>query len=139
MNGYITKERLARTLHVPFAFPQTELRAGRSMTVAVLNLARGQRLEVRSLTLNVLRVLTTGLLPALRYNALSVCSIGLYAGESSACPLVYASAQGNSSATSNPNRRHTIEGPGKYTVVVRNNTSNVDLSVAGTGAAKLYY
>lgn len=139
MNGYITNERLRRTLHVPFSFPQTELRAGRSMAVAVINLTRGQRLEVRSLTLNVLRVLTTGLLPALRYDAMSVCSLGVYSGESTACPVVYTTAKGNSSTTSNPNRRHVLEGPGKYTVVVSNNTSNLDLSVAGTGAAKLYF
>jgi hypothetical protein len=139
MNGYVTQQRLARTVHVPFAVAQTELRAGKNLIAAVVMLAQDQRMEVRSLTLNVLRILTTGVTPSLRSTAANVCSVGIYAGDSDACPVVYTNSQGNAASTSNPNRRHIVCGPGKYTVLIKNNTFNVDLSVVASGAAKIYY
>ena len=139
MNGYLTDYRLRHVTHLPVSLPQTELKAGASLFIASFKITMGQRLEIRSLTLHLVSVLTNGLLPSLNYSAYKTCSLGLYRGASDCSPLVYAAVEGNGISCANTFRNWVIESPGEYRVVVRNNTNNLDLSVAAAGAVKLYY
>lgn len=138
MNGFITTQRFARVTDLPISFPQTELRSGKSVVVSVFPLARNERLVIRSLTLMLVNILTPGVLPVFLNTAMSLCSAGLYRGTMITNPLVYA-AFAETHTTSNPFAPCVIETPGTYTVMVSNNTSNTDISVAVTGSAKFYY
>lgn len=138
MNGIVTTQRHARAVDLPFSFPQTEVRAGGQLVVAVIPLALHQRLVVRSLTLSVVSILTPGATPSYLNTAMHLCSVGLYRGTMITCPLVY-SAFSEATTTSNPFSPCAVETPGTYRLVLSNNTDNVDLSVAATGSAKLYF
>ena len=139
MNGLVNLTRLSHFTHLPIAFAQTELRAGSAITIAAFNLLLGQRLELRSLTLNVVMVLTTGVVPLSDYTTYRTCHVGLYRGNTNCSPLAYALVDGLGLSSLNAFKRTVIEAPGNYRVTLRNNTSNVDLSVAATGAVKLYF
>lgn len=139
MNGYVTDARLNRAVNLPIAFPQTELKAGRSLFVCAFTLTHGQRLELRSLTLHAIRVLTNGVVPELSYTSDKMCSVGLYRNSSDCTPLASASVEGAGVAAINCFNRVVVETPGTYSVVVKNNAANVDISVSATGAAKMYF
>ena len=139
MNGFVSQQRADRIAHLPIAFGQTELRAGKTIIVAAFNVLAGQRLEIRSLTLNLVRVLTNGVLPVSNYTAYRTCSVGLFRGTTNCSPLVFALVDGLGTTGVNCFRRAVIEAAGDYRIAVRNHTSNVDLSVVVTGAAKVYY
>lgn len=138
MNGFVTTQRYARVLDLPLSFSQTELAAGKSVVLSRLPLALYQRLELRSLTISVVAILTPGVVPAFLNTAMSLCSVGLYRGTIITSPLAY-TAFTNMTSTVNPFSTCVIETPGTYNVIVSNNTNNTDLAVLVTGSAKLYY
>lgn len=134
---YVTPTSLADQIYVPVSFPQTELRRGKEIQIASLQLQTGQSLELRDLVLHLIAVLTPSVTPAYYNKSLGLCSVGLYLGpmRCSACALVTtatAGAYGHNAFTVTRARTK-----GTYTVTVGNNTSNVDLSVAVTGALKI--
>lgn len=135
---YVTQKSFAKILTLPITLPQTELRRGKSIRVLTWNLARGERMDLRSLTLTVLQILTPGNLPQYTNTALGASSIGLYFGETLTSPIAWASVGTVGSAATNPFARKRIITPGVYTVIVSNNTYNVDVSVCATGCVKLY-
>jgi hypothetical protein len=138
MNGLVTTGRFARCASLPLSLAETELRAGGVITVASLDLKFGQRLELRSLTLHLVNILTPGVVTDYRSSALGLCSAGLYQGTMLTGALALTTSQG-SVTTVNPFAVCVAETPGTYTVRVSNNTNNLDLAVAVTGTAKLFY
>lgn len=138
MNGFVTTKRYARVLNVPISFPQTDLGSGRAIIVSRIPLAINQRLEIRALAITLVSILTPGAIPNYLNTALQLCSVGVYESTIITSPLVYA-AFFDQTSTSNPFSPCVIETPGNYTVIVSNNTSNVDMAVAATGSLKLYY
>ena len=138
MNGFVTDYRLGRVVNIPIAVPQTEVRAGYNFVVGSFNLKAGQRVEIRSLTLKVVQILTVGALPDLSYSAYGLALVGVFSGLSDATPLVYSKCVSSSPRTSNPFSVKTIHGPGEYRILVKNCTSNLDLSLCATGSIKLY-
>lgn len=138
MNGYVTDARAARIVNLPVALAQTELRAGKTLVVATVQLGLGQRLELRTLTLGLLAVLTPGAVPAYLNSALGLCSAGLYRGTMITSPLAVTQSLGNTT-TVNPFSPCVVATPGTYSVIVSNNTNNTDLSVSVTGTIKLFF
>lgn len=138
MNGFVTTQRYARVIDLPLSFSQTELAAGKAVYLSRIPLALHQRLELRSLTLAVVAILTPGVVPTYLNTAMTLCSVGIYDGPMITCPLAYTGFTDQTSTT-NPFSSCVIETPGTYSVIVSNNTSNTDLSVVVTGAAKIYY
>jgi hypothetical protein len=138
MNGYITTNRFSRIVDIPAAFAQTELRRGKTIQVAQVPLSLGQTLQLKSLTVTLVRVLTPGQVPDLLNSSLGLCSVGLYFGPMLSSPLAYAKVTTAGAATVNPFSTKVFSSQGFYTVLVANNTSNLDLSVAVSGALKLY-
>jgi hypothetical protein len=139
MNGFVTLQRLARVAHLPISFPQTAVAAGDSLLVASFAVAQGQRLEIRALTLNVVGLLTPGVIPDFAFPTYQSCSVGLYRNSSNCSPLAFASVEGTGVASFNIFRNIVIITPDEYNILVQNNMTNVDLSVAVTGAVKLYF
>ena len=138
MNGYLTDSRLARIINLPIALPQTELRAGKTLVVGTVNLQRGQRLELRSLSLNVAYLLTVGALPDYAYSAYGIALVSLFYGKSDCTPLAHVYSGSRNVYATDAYRRCVFTSPGEYRILVRNNTNNLDLSVAASGAMKIY-
>jgi len=138
MNGFITSNRFARSLNLPLSFAQTELRSGKAVVISEIKLELHQRLELRTLTLAVIAVLTPGVIPVALNTALGLCSVGLYRGNMLTSPLGYTMFT-NQTSTLNPFSPCIVETPGTYKVIVSNNTSNTDLSVTATGALRILF
>ncbi len=137
-NGIVTSQRYARVVNLPISFPQTDLTSGRSIVIARIPLYINQRLEIRSLSINLVAILTPGVLPIYLNTAMQLTSVGVYQTTMTTSPIVY-SAYFQQVATANPFSPCVIETPGPYSVVVSNNTSNIDMAVNATGVMKLYY
>ena len=138
MNGFVNSVRRDRCVDLPISMAQTELRAGKTLSILQIKLALGQRLELRSLSIGMPAVLTPGLVPEYLNTAMSMCSVGLYRGTIITGPLAYTTSIG-AVTTTNPFSPCVVESPGVYNVTVSNNTSNLNLSVVVAGAIKLYY
>jgi len=131
----LTQNRYDRIVSLPISLPQTELRRGRSIEAAVVNLGLGEELEVRSLTIHLVRILTQGTQPSLNNTALGLASAGVYfATMLTGGAFVKADAIG--AWTWNPSAPMRFVTPGIYRVLVSNNASNTDLAVTVTGSIK---
>jgi len=102
------------------------------------DLKLGQIFELRALNLHVLKVLTPGVTPEYVNRSLGLASLGVYEGPmlTGALALVKGSQVGVTQF--NPWMVRRFVSPGTYTVLISNNTRNVDLSVSAMGALKLY-
>lgn len=138
MNGFVTTNRYARVIDLPLTMSQTELAAGKQIFISRIPVALHQRLEIRSLTISVVTILTPGVVPEYLNTAMQLCSVGLYFGQMITSPLVY-TAFTDEPSTTNPFSTCVVETPGTYNLIVSNNTNNTDLSVVVTGCAKFYF
>lgn len=131
----LTYNRWSQILNLPLALPQTELRRGRSLQVAAIPVALGESVEVRALTLHLLRLLTPGVSPVLNNSALGLCSVGIYLTDMLTGGTALVKATGPGAEALNPYAPAVLSSPGFYRVIVANNTSNVDLAVVVSGVA----
>lgn len=134
---YITPSTFDRSITIPISFPQTELRRGKEIRLATVTVGQGQVLELRSLTLHLVSILTPENVPVLHNSVLGLCSVGLYLGPMRCSGLAIVLADTAGSVTLNPYARKIARTPGTYSVVVGNNAQNIDLSVAVTGSMRL--
>lgn len=133
---YVTPSRLDRILSLPLALPQTELRRGRSIQVAVLPLALNESLEIKSLTLHLLKLLTPGQTPDLNNTALGIVSVGIYLTPMLTGSAALVRAYQPGATALNPYSPARFTTPGAYTVIASNNTANVDVAIIVTGLAR---
>ena len=136
--SYITPSLFARVVSLPISLPQTELRRGKSIHISSDVLADDQILALKSLNLHVLKILTPGVVPVYASKVMGVVSVGIYDSPmlcSGGC-LVRGYQVGVTQF--NPWQTRLIYNPGTYTIVVSNNTTNVDVDVCVTGSIKLY-
>lgn len=135
--SYLTETAISRIVNFPVSMPETELRRGKSMHVGTFVVEHGQHLQMKSLHLNVCRILNPGLVPDL-INSIGAVSVGLY--QASMLTGALALVSRNTTGVSAYNMFKSCEAwsPGEYTVVVSNNTRNIDFSVCVTGAVKLF-
>lgn len=136
--AYVTPNIFSRILSIPVSLAQTELRRGKDIQIMQFNLQLGQVFELRALNLHLLKILTPGVTPEYVNRSLGLASLGVYEGPmlTSALAIVKAAQVGISQF--NPWSVRRFVSPGTYTVVLSNNTRNVDISVAALGALKLY-
>jgi hypothetical protein len=135
---FVTPAIFSRSLALPIALAQTELRRGKQVQIMQFNLQAGQLLELRCLNLHLIKVLTPGVIPQYVNRSLGLCSVGVYEGTmlTGAGALVKGLQVGVSQFNQWQVRRFIS--PGTYQVVVSNNAQNIDLSVAVTGTLKVY-
>ena len=138
MNGYVTPTRLLRVLDIPISFAQTELRRGKYIQIAQIPVELNQHLHLRGLAIHVVKNLTPGQVPVYATTSLGTVSVGVYFGSALTSPLALAFVMNLGVAATNPFHVVKMVSPGVYTVVISNNTTNMDFSVAATGCAKLY-
>ncbi len=134
---YLSPSTFDRAITIPIACPQTELRRGKELRLATVELAAGQVLELRSLTLHLLAVLTPEAMPVLFNSALGLCSVGLYLGPMRCSGIGTVKCASAGAVSLNPFARTLARTPGLYTVVVGNNARNVDLSICATGSMRI--
>lgn len=137
MNGYVTPSRFASVLNTPICLPQTELRRGRYIQAGVIRLALGQILRVRLLTLHLINVITPGVTPDIFSTPLGLASAGIYMSPMACSSVCLLSVNGPGATALNPFAYREFACPGDYRFLVSNNTSNVDVTVALTGVAKI--
>ncbi len=135
--SYLTAADYDRFYTLPITLPETELRSRCYIQVCTFVVTEGMVLEMPSLTVQVLRILTPGVSPVLADTSLGLVSAGLLASSmlSGAVGLVTQNAVGASSW--NGAQPVVITAPGVYRVVVLNNSTNVDVAVVVTGAVCL--
>jgi hypothetical protein len=137
MIGYLTEKRHRSIVNLPVSLPETELRRGRYLTCAQINLALGQTLRVRCLNLHLISVLTASVVPQIFNTALGLASAGLYLTPMMCSSALLLTAQAPGVTALNSFTYWDFSTPGLYSFVVSNNCSNADLSVALTGAVQL--
>jgi hypothetical protein len=136
--AYVTPNIFSRILSIPVSLPQTELRRGKDIQIMQFNLLIGQVFELRALNLHLLKILTPGVTPDYVNRSLGLASLGIYEGPMLTSALAIVKGTQVGIAQFNPWMTRRFVSPGTYTVILSNNTRNVDISVAALGALKLY-
>lgn len=136
--SYITQTKFDSFVTLPVTLPQTELRTQRYIQVASFPLLQGQHLEMRSLCLHLLRILTPGVTPVTNNTSLGLASVGMLVSTmiSSAFGIVSINAAGVASL--NSDQPVIVTAPGNYKIMVFNNSTNVDMAVVVTGSVKIF-
>ena len=123
---------------IAIGLPQTELRRGSALVISTVDLELGQKAEILSLTLHLASILSPGVIPYLLNSSSGLVSSSFTQSSAFnlANRLVSIQTPGVASMKSFPSR--IFHGPGTYSLIVSNNSVNVDVSVCVTGAIKLY-
>lgn len=136
--SYITTTQFERIVSLPIALPQTELRRQRFIQVCALPLSLNQRMEIRGLTIHLVKILTPGVSPVLDNTVLGLCSSGVLIDSMATSAIGCVFVNGLGAACMSSDQPVILTAPGTYRIVCFNNANNVDLSVVVTGSAKLY-
>ena len=140
---YISGDRYAAIVDLPICLPETELRRSVDLQISSFELASGQRAVIRFLNLNVLKVLTPGVIADTVNSPYGWCYVGVFGSKMAASPLTYVATSQIGNTQLNLFTETILASPGIYTVRVINNTGKVfqtamDFSVAVTGVIKFY-
>jgi len=98
----------------------------------------GQVFELRALNLHILKILTPGITPDYINRSLGLASLGVYEGPMLTSALAIVKGTQVGVVQFNPWMVRRFVSPGTYTVLISNNTRNVDISVSALGTLKLY-
>ncbi|MGV0949078.1 MAG: hypothetical protein ACOYB3_00090 [Azonexus sp.] len=140
---YISTERYAAIADIPVCLPETALRRGNVVQIASFKLETGQRAVVRLIDLNIVKVLTPGIVPDIINSSFGWCYAGVFAGYMAASPFITVATSQVGISGLHSCCEKIIASPGIYTVKVVNNTgktaeSAIDLAVVVTGVIKIY-
>lgn len=139
----ITTERFSKTISVPVSLVQTELRRGSVMKLATVELEAGQSMQLRFLFLNVIRILTPGVLADEVNTGFGLAFCGVYhENDMAASPVGSVIARTTGIHSTSPHYTSDYTTPGSYSVLLWNNTGRTvdgaaDLAVSVTGALKI--
>lgn len=137
MNGYVTADRFQTIYDLPIQLPQMELRRGRFMIFGAVSLVLGEVMRVRCFNLHVINLITPESTPNIFSTPFGLVSAGIFTSPMlcSAGVLMQSSSPGVVGFNSFQYRDFAV--PGIYYFGISNNTSNIDLTVAVTGVAKI--
>lgn len=138
MSGFITDERHQTLYDLPIQLPQTELRRGRYIVCGAVRLVLGQIMRVRCFNLHLINIITPDSTPDIFSTPLGLVSAGVFMSPMlcSGSVLMRCSSPGVTGFNGFSYRDFAT--PGVYYFAVSNNTSNVDMTVALTGVAKIF-
>lgn len=140
---YISTDRHAAIADVPICLPETALRRGSVVQIASFQLFRGQVAVVRLMDMNIVKVLTPGVVPDNINSSYGWCYAGVFAGAMVASPFITVASSAVGITGLHACCEKVIASPGIYTVKVVNNTGKtaetaIDLAVCVTGVIKIY-
>jgi hypothetical protein len=136
--SYMLQGQFDQSLTLPISLPETELRRQRSMQLGLYPLALGQTLELRSLSIHLVKILTPGALPVLDNTVLGLCSVSILLNSMATSGLANVRVNGLGTGSWPVDEPVIITTPALYRVVVFNNANNVDLSVSVTGSFRFF-
>lgn len=137
MNGYVTGDRFQTIYDLPIQLPQTELRRGRFMVFGAITLVLGQVMRVRCFNLHVVNLITPENTPNIFNTPLGLVSAGIFTSPMLCSGGVLISSSSPGVVGFNNFQYRDFAVPGTYFFGISNNTSNIDLTVALTGVAKI--
>lgn len=137
MNGFVTEDRFQTIYDLPIQLPQMELRRGRFIVFGAVTVTLGQVIRVRCFNLHLINIITPESTPNIFSTPLGLVSAGIFTSPMlcSAGVLMRASSPGVTGFNNFQYRDFAV--PGTYYFGISNNTSNVDMTVAVTGVAKI--
>ena len=140
---YISTDRYAAIADVPICLPETALRRGSVVQIASFQIFTGQVAIVRLMDMNILKVLTPGVVPDNINSSYGWCYAGVFAGAMAASPFICVASSSVGITGLQSSCEKVIASPGIYTVKIVNNTGKtaetaIDLAVCVTGVIKIY-
>ena len=138
MSRYVNQSYFDTVRTLPIVLPQTELKRETSILLASLPLNLGEYMELRSLTLHVIQLLTPGVNPSSEVDAIGAASVSVQLGGMATGAIAVVPIASPGAASLDANKPVVIRAPGVYQVYVRNHSNNVDMSVCVTGSAKIF-
>ena len=141
--AYITTDRYASIVDLPVCLPETAVRRGNVVQIASFRLTLGQKAVIRVMDMNVLKVLTPGVIPDAVNSSFGWCYLGVFAGYMATSPFASVSASQVGIAGFQSSCEKVIVSPGVYTIKLVNNTGKtaaraLDLAISVTGVIKIY-
>lgn len=142
MSGFLTQEKYAQVIDLPIAVPATELRRGDSIICASVDLKLGQRIRYRWAQLQLITILNAGT-PDKIISNLGMVYLGFYSAgftqlnKPTGIPINALSADLVGVNASNPYIFFDFSSPDTYSVLLVNNTTNLDFEVTANGAMRL--
>jgi hypothetical protein len=138
MNGFVTDDRFQTIYDLPIQLPQTELRRGRFVVCGAVRLVLGQVMRVRCFNLHLINLITPGTDPDIFSKPLGLVSAGVFTSPMLCSSSILMTCSSPGVIGMNPFHYKDFATPGVYYFAVSNNTSNIDLTVALTGVAKIF-
>lgn len=138
MNGFVTAERYQTIYDLPIQLSQTELRRGRYIVCGAVQLVLGQVMRVRCFNLHLINIITPENTPNIFSTPLGLVSAGVFMSPMLCSGAVLMRCLSPGVSGFNPFQYRDFSTPGTYYFAVSNNTSNVDMTVALTGVAKIF-
>ncbi len=143
MNGIVTTDTFEQTLDVGFNLPQTLLRPNTAEQVTVITVAPGQRLQLRWLTLHLVKLNSSATQIPTKVNAsLGTFYVGLFGDRAdfirapAGRPLLYAAVELPGAAQERPAFAINLS-PGTYSMLAVNNLFGVTIEAAICGSFRL--
>jgi hypothetical protein len=143
MIRHLTEDQVNNQFDLPLVQPSTELRRGDSIIVATVKTSLGQRLRYRWCQMQLINVITAGV-PVKKISSLGLVYCGLYAAginsilEPAGIPVNYLSLDSVGTTCSNPFIYFDFPCPDTYSVILANNTTNLDFEVELNGLMRLF-
>ena len=138
MNGFVTTDRYQTIYDLPIQLPQTELRRGRYMVFGAVRLVLGQVMRVRCFNVHLINIITPDNTPNIFNTSLGLVSAGVFTSPMLCSGSVLMKCFAPGVTGFNSFQYQDFGTPGIYYFAVSNNTSNIDLTVAVTGVAKIF-
>jgi len=137
MPGYVTEKRYQTIYDLPIQLPQMELRRGRYMVFGTVNLVLGQIMRIRCFNIHLINIITPGNTPNIFSTPLGLVSAGVFTSPMLCSGSILMKAFSPGVTGFNSFQYQDFATPGLYYFAVSNNTSNIDMTVAVTGVAKI--
>lgn len=137
MAGFVTPSRYQTIYDMPIQLPQMELRRGRFIVLGAVQLVLGQVMRVRCFNLHLISIITPNVTPNIFSTPLGLVSAGIFTSPMLCSGGILMRCVAPGVVGFNPFAYRDFATPGNYYFGVSNNTSNVDLTVALTGVAKI--
>ncbi len=143
MNGLVTQFGFDRELQIPFNLPQATLQPNTAEQVAILTLAPGQNLQLRWLSVHLVKLNIQPFIAPTKVNpSLGTVYAGLVGDRAafltapSGRPLVYVPVE-LPGVAANPPAFITELNPGTYSLIVVNNLLETTVEVSCCGAFRV--
>lgn len=143
MNTLVTPQRFDRTLDVSFNLPQTTLKPNTAEQVALVTLEPGQQLQLRWLSVHLIKLSLTPFLAPQKVNPSMGTAYAALVGDRASFltapagqPIVYVPVE-LPGVVANPAAYVTQLSPGTYGLIVVNNLLWTELDVSCCGAFRV--